>query len=544
MQSVDSSNHPDLSVIVATYNRAQQVQTLLVGLLEQDLMPQQYELIVVDDGSSDDTALSLKAFGQHAKERKGLHVEVLTQENAGQAAARDYGVQHAKGQYLVFLDDDMEPVHQALLRAYLQMHERLDGDHVLLGSILPPKGNPPRAAFEYWWEGHIAKLYHGFRSKAIQPNGRHFFSANISMPRQLYLDVGGFQKQFRHAEDHELGIRIQLQSDAVFAFCEDAAAYHNSPHGRFRSFKNRAELYGRYFYEIYALHDRRIELNPAQYLVSKNPLKRFLTDHLIERPWLVALFSPSLTLLAYLFAKIRLRVLAKPACALLYLLHFTKGMRSVLGATEIRTLIQQYVETPIENDPSASVDGILSTLPTERSIFYDVRMDIKQMLALFERQSSLKNTLWCIFGLDAFMILFLFRLRRLSMKYRVPFLNRLLRGWQCFRYGIEIDKNCKLGHGVTFLHSQAIVIEADVGNGVIFFGSNTIGHVGRDKPGVPVIEAGVVVGAGARILGSICIGKGANIGANAVVMSDVPAFGTTIIKPTRSVKMSAGEQSA
>ena len=531
---------PELSVVIATYNRGRQIQTLLVGLLEQDLPAKDYEVIIIDDGSSDDTAISIKAFAQHAKEKKDLFVLTLTQENAGQAAARDNGVRHARGQYLVFLDDDMEPLDQSFLRAFLTMHHEREGDQVLLGRILPPKGNPPRAAFEYWWEGHIEDLYAGFKMGTIQPSGKHFFSANISMPRQLYLEVGGFQKQFRHAEDHELGVRIQTRSQAVFAYCESAAAYHNSPHGKFSSFKNRAELYGRYFYEIYALHQKRPELNPAQFLVSDSTVKRTLTTVALDRAWLVRLLSPVLTCAAYSLAKLGLRSLTKPFCALLYLLHFIRGMRQVLSAAEIRVLLEQ-----VQNEAVSKMEGpILSTSPVERSFVYDVRMDILQMLALFERPANFKNKIWCIFGLDAFMILFLFRLRRLAIKYHIPLVNRFLRGWQCLRYGIEIDKNCKLGHGVTFLHSQAIVIEAEVGNGVMFFGSNTIGNVARDKPGTPVIEAGAVIGAGARILGAIRIGRFASIGANAVVMGDVPEHGTTIIKPTRSIKMSSGDKSA
>jgi serine O-acetyltransferase len=97
-----------------------------------------------------------------------------------------------------------------------------------------------------------------------------------------------------------------------------------------------------------------------------------------------------------------------------------------------------------------------------------------------------------------------------------------LRLFQTVIHGIEIGKDVQLGNGVYFIHPLGTVVggNARVGNRVRFFGNNTVGTAKEN--GYPVIEDDVWVGAGARILGPIRIGARSTIGANAVVIVDVP----------------------
>lgn len=125
--------------------------------------------------------------------------------------------------------------------------------------------------------------------------------------------------------------------------------------------------------------------------------------------------------------------------------------------------------------------------------------------------------------IDGFQLLVLQRLRALAQRRRIPVANHLLRRLSTAIYGTEIGNDVTLGDGVNFVHPMAIVIggDAKVGARVRFMGCNTVGTA-KDN-GCPVIEDDVLVGAGARILGPIRIGRGAVIGANAVVLHDVPA---------------------
>jgi serine O-acetyltransferase len=124
---------------------------------------------------------------------------------------------------------------------------------------------------------------------------------------------------------------------------------------------------------------------------------------------------------------------------------------------------------------------------------------------------------------DGYAVLALNRLRDASRRWHVPGANRVLRLCQTAIYSIEIGNQVTLGEGVNFAHTLGIVIggDAKIGARVKFLGNNTVGTA-KDN-GYPVIEDDVVVGCGARILGPIRVGRGALIGANAVVVSDVPA---------------------
>lgn len=124
---------------------------------------------------------------------------------------------------------------------------------------------------------------------------------------------------------------------------------------------------------------------------------------------------------------------------------------------------------------------------------------------------------------DGYKVLFTTRLRESARRWHVPGANHALRLVTTVLYGIEIGNEIELGEGVNFAHTLGTVIggTSKVGNRVKFMGNNTVG-TNKDN-GCPVIEDDVVVGCGARILGPIRIGKGAFIGANAVVLTDVPA---------------------
>lgn len=123
---------------------------------------------------------------------------------------------------------------------------------------------------------------------------------------------------------------------------------------------------------------------------------------------------------------------------------------------------------------------------------------------------------------DGYKVLFTTRLRESARRWHIPGVNHVLRLVTTAVYGIEIGNEIQLGEGVNFAHTLGTVIggTSKVGARVKFMGNNTVGTA-KDN-GCPVIEDDVVVGCGARILGPIRIGKGAFIGANAVVLSDVP----------------------
>ncbi len=113
-----------------------------------------------------------------------------------------------------------------------------------------------------------------------------------------------------------------------------------------------------------------------------------------------------------------------------------------------------------------------------------------------------------------------------------PFFVLLHRFWSAVS-GADIPLNSKIGGGLMMPHPNGIVIhpEAEIGPNCLIFQQVTIGA--GLKPGLPVIEGHVDIGAGAKIIGNIRIGAHARIGANAVVLHDVPGGATAVGIPAK-----------
>lgn len=121
-------NTPTVSVIIPTYNRKHVVLRALESLQTQSLPHRQYEVIVVDDGSADDTPTLAQAQFSYA-------FHYLRQQNQGATKARNNGVRHSRGEILVFMDDDVTVTETTLaaLAAALDTTEK----RVAMGTLLP-----------------------------------------------------------------------------------------------------------------------------------------------------------------------------------------------------------------------------------------------------------------------------------------------------------------------------------------------------------------------------------------------------------------------
>jgi serine O-acetyltransferase len=141
--------------------------------------------------------------------------------------------------------------------------------------------------------------------------------------------------------------------------------------------------------------------------------------------------------------------------------------------------------------------------------------------------------------LDGFSILVLTRVREVARRFHIVGVNRILRLSQMALYGVEIGNEVELGHGVYFVHTLGTIIGGDsrIGDRVRFMGNNTVGTA-KDN-GYPVIENDVMIGCGARVLGPVHIGAGAHIGANAVVITDLPAGAVAVGIPARDIRVGA-----
>jgi glycosyltransferase involved in cell wall biosynthesis len=189
----------ELSVIIPTYNRAQRLRTCLEALARQTQPAADFEVVVVVDGSTDETADML------TKLTTPYRLKVLYQPNSGQHIARNNGVNHAQGRFCLFLDDDIMAEPQ-LVAEHLRLHKQ-QKCVVGLGQITIDISQADWYAqqFAQGWRKHYEQLNQGTR----QPSWPDGYGGNISVSRAMFMEVGGFAPDIRRSHDIEFAYRLE-----------------------------------------------------------------------------------------------------------------------------------------------------------------------------------------------------------------------------------------------------------------------------------------------------------------------------------------------
>jgi glycosyltransferase involved in cell wall biosynthesis len=206
-QNVSQPDPPSISVVIPTYNRARFITDALDGVYAQRDCPT-FEVVVVDDGSADDTATVVRA---HPHAPRLVHLE----RNVGVAAARDAGVRHARGALVAFHDSDdiMLPGRLGHLAAYLDAHPDV-GAVFANGEVETADGSPggpivPR---------EVARRLHERRVDArdILREGVPFFPQATLVRRAVLDAAGGIDTTLDWHADWEIACRLALVAPVVF----------------------------------------------------------------------------------------------------------------------------------------------------------------------------------------------------------------------------------------------------------------------------------------------------------------------------------------
>lgn len=219
---------PFLSIIIPTYNSKEKLLKLLNSIFDSTY--KKFEVIVVDDCSTDDTIESIKHFP----------IKIFKLEkNYGQAAARNVGASKAKAGILVFLDSDII-LKQDALEKIAENFKNKD-THCLKGIYAKEPANKGlfpsyKAMFEFFCFND-AKTF-------------SFFTPSLgAMRKQLFYDVGGFDKDYRHLEETMLGYKITKKYPIIVK--QDIQAYHHFPSFAkcIRNYFKRSFVWVRFFFK-------------------------------------------------------------------------------------------------------------------------------------------------------------------------------------------------------------------------------------------------------------------------------------------------------
>jgi len=163
----------------------------------------------------------------------------------------------------------------------------------------------------------------------------------------------------------------------------------------------------------------------------------------------------------------------------------------------------------------------------------------KEIKATFERDPAATSFLEVLLTYSGLHALIFYRISHGLLKMKIPFLPRWLSQIGRFFTGIEIHPGAQIGDELFIDHGMGVVIGETtiIRNNVTIYQGATLGGTGKERgKRHPTIGNDVVIGAGAKILGNITIGDNSYIGANAVVIKDVPANSTVVGVPGRITK--------
>lgn len=241
------------SVIIPTRNRPQWLISTLKSLLLQDISSKLYEILIIDNGSTDDTKNLVQAI---ISKNSQHNIKYYFEPEPGSLSARHCGALNAKGEILIFTDDDIE-ANKGWLGSIIRAFEDKN-IHLIGGPSMPVfEVEPPEWISQYWIKknegflcGPLSIQFFGDRKKEIDPT--RVWSLNWSIRKKTFFKEGGFHpcvipKHLQHFQgDGETGLSLKLKAKGHRAvYLPEAKITHHIPKERLTA------LYfeGRFYYQ-------------------------------------------------------------------------------------------------------------------------------------------------------------------------------------------------------------------------------------------------------------------------------------------------------
>ncbi|ACK73845.1 glycosyl transferase family 2 (plasmid) [Gloeothece citriformis PCC 7424] len=182
------------SVIIPSYNRAKLIEKTLYSVLKQDF--QDYEIIIVDDGSTDNTIEILKQYQKF--------IRILQQENQGPGAARNLGIQQSKGHYIAFLDSD-DQWFPWTLATYEKLIYEYQEPSFICGRFINTQIGETEPIFS---KTVVNSKHYGDFYDCSEFLFYSFTTSSVVIKKQILRDVQGFSQIRSNYEDMDLWLRL------------------------------------------------------------------------------------------------------------------------------------------------------------------------------------------------------------------------------------------------------------------------------------------------------------------------------------------------
>lgn len=267
-----------LSIVIATYNRATLLLDALKSVIRQSAPAQEWECVVVNNNSSDNTS---ECFAEFAGEHPEYNLRIVDEPNQGLSYARNRGIRESVGEYIAIIDDD-EHIAEDFVAAYIRLFDDVPEAVAAGGPIVAeyPTGRP--RWMSCYTERPIANtMYFGEEVREF-PKGRVPGGGNMALRRSAIRRYGVFDTSLGYSgesliggEECDLFERLQI-ADAKYYYVPTAVMYHIIPREKLTK-----EYFARLSYNVGVSQLRRARLYRRVWRVRFIELSKWVATLLI-----------------------------------------------------------------------------------------------------------------------------------------------------------------------------------------------------------------------------------------------------------------------
>jgi glycosyltransferase involved in cell wall biosynthesis len=236
---------PRISAVICTHNRSDYLERALVSLASQSLPSEDYEVLVVDNASSDDTADVVRAFAERVP-----NLRYLREERLGLSWARNTGAEACSAPYLAYLDDDARAAQDWLEQLLCVFETATPSPACIGGRVWLDWGTEPPAWLPPSYYSVYTYVDHGDEDRLLGER-EYLVGANIAFRRDALLDLGGFDTNLGRkgtvllsGEESAVVGKLRERGLAVY-YSAGAAVWHAVPPAR----RRRRWLWSRMFWD-------------------------------------------------------------------------------------------------------------------------------------------------------------------------------------------------------------------------------------------------------------------------------------------------------
>lgn len=208
-RQLQENRKPYISVIIPVFNEEQTIKRCLQALINQNIQSENYEVVVVDNGSNDRSTQIIQKFPVKLFSENRAHNSYM---------ARNCGLRHAKGEIIAFIDADCIAEKKWLKNLVEPFQDGRVG--IVAGEVLSDKPNNLIQGF-YEHSGILKQ------KEKVQKNIAAIATANVAIRKRIFDTVGNFDENFQWGGDNDFGIRIQKETNYLIQFDENARVYHS-----------------------------------------------------------------------------------------------------------------------------------------------------------------------------------------------------------------------------------------------------------------------------------------------------------------------------